>query len=289
MTGTEETTEGAAPQPSHDQPSAKTAKPTNPTNNKLKKTKGKPADSPDVTLSKTLSYILRHGAINEKLEIRADGFIRLDELLKRPKMKNNTIEDIKRVVAENEKQRFTIIKEEEVDGTTIRYIRANQGHSLKVERPDLIPVTDQSELPTVVHGTYSKVWDNIGKKNSYFISQKITFQEGIKPMTRTHIHFSKGLLGEEGVVSVFPVIMDWIYLDKHALVGFSLGMRASCDIFIYLDVEKCFKDKIEFLISSNGVILSEGLPGSKKITTEYFKKVIKKDGTVLYPLTNHES
>ncbi|KAH9471292.1 hypothetical protein Pst134EA_005196 [Puccinia striiformis f. sp. tritici] len=255
MTGTEETTEGAAPQPSHDQPSAKTAKPTNPTNNKLKKTKGKPADSPDVTLSKTLSYILRHGAINEKLEIRADGFIRLDELLKRPKMKNNTIEDIKRVVAENEKQRFTIIKEEEVDGTTIRYIRANQGHSLKVERPDLIPVTDQSELPTVVHGTYSKVWDNI-------------VQEGIKPMTRTHIHFSKGLLGEEGVVS---------------------GMRASCDIFIYLDVEKCFKDKIEFLISSNGVILSEGLPGSKKITTEYFKKVIKKDGTVLYPLTNHES
>ncbi|POV97056.1 hypothetical protein PSTT_15292 [Puccinia striiformis] len=167
MTGTEETTEGAAPQPS-----AEATKPTSPTGNKPKKTKGRPADSPDVRHSETLSYILRHGAIKEKLEIGADGFIRLDELLKRPKMKNNTIKDIKRVVAENEKQRFTIIEQEEADGTMIRYIWANQGHSLKVERPDLIPVTDQSELPTVVHGTYSKVWDNIGKKKS--ISQQIT-------------------------------------------------------------------------------------------------------------------
>ncbi|KNE99660.1 hypothetical protein PSTG_07152 [Puccinia striiformis f. sp. tritici PST-78] len=220
MTGREEATEGAAPQPSHDQPSAEASKPTSPTDNKPKETEGRPADWPDVTLSKTLSYILRHGPIKEKLEIRADGFIRLDGLLKRPKMENNTINDMKRVVARNVKQQFTIIKEEEADGTTIRYIWANQGHSSKVERPDLIPFTDQSELPTVVHGTYSKFWNNI---------------EGIKPMTRTHIHFSKGLLGETGVVSV---IMDWIYLDKRALVGFSLGMQASCDIFIYLDVKK---------------------------------------------------
>ncbi|KAI9619326.1 hypothetical protein H4Q26_012010 [Puccinia striiformis f. sp. tritici PST-130] len=121
MTGTEETTEGAAPQPS-----AEATKPTSPTGNKPKKTKGRPADSPDVRHSETLSYILRHGAIKEKLEIGADGFIRLDELLKRPKMKNNTIKDIKRVVAENEKQRFTIIEQEEADGTMIRYIWANQ-------------------------------------------------------------------------------------------------------------------------------------------------------------------
>ncbi|POV97055.1 hypothetical protein PSTT_15295 [Puccinia striiformis] len=208
MTGREEATEGAAPQPSHDQPSAEASKPTSPTDNKPKETEGRPADWPDVTLSKTLSYILRHGPIKEKLEIRADGFIRLDGLLKRPKMENNTINDMKRVVARNVKQQFTIIKEEEADGTTIRYIWANQGHSSKVERPDLIPFTDQSELPTVVHGTYSKFWNNIGKKNSYSISQKIT------------------------------LIMDWIYLDKRALVGFSLGMQASCDIFIYLDVKK---------------------------------------------------
>ncbi|KAI7959064.1 hypothetical protein MJO28_002855, partial [Puccinia striiformis f. sp. tritici] len=258
------------------------SKPTSPTDNKPKETEGRPADWPDVTLSKTLSYILRHGPIKEKLEIRADGFIRLDGLLKRPKMENNTINDMKRVVARNVKQQFTIIKEEEADGTTIRYIWANQGHSSKVgtslsstkkiinlslidvyghiycgqvERPDLIPFTDQSELPTVVHGTYSKFWNNIGKKNSYSISQKITC---IKPMTRTHIHFSKGLLGETGVVSV---IMDWIYLDKRAL----------------------------FLISSNGVILSEGLLGLKKIATKYFKKIIKKEGTVLCPPASHES
>ncbi|KAH9462360.1 hypothetical protein Pst134EA_005193 [Puccinia striiformis f. sp. tritici] len=81
MTGREEATEGAAPQPSHDQPSAEASKPTSPTDNKPKETEGRPADWPDVTLSKTLSYILRHGPIKEKLEIRADGFIRLDGLV----------------------------------------------------------------------------------------------------------------------------------------------------------------------------------------------------------------
>ncbi|KAI9628784.1 hypothetical protein KEM48_011381 [Puccinia striiformis f. sp. tritici PST-130] len=40
----------------------------------------------------------------------------LDGLLKRPKMENNTINDMKRVVARNVKQQFTIIKEEEAMG-----------------------------------------------------------------------------------------------------------------------------------------------------------------------------
>ncbi|POV97060.1 hypothetical protein PSTT_15294 [Puccinia striiformis] len=48
-------------------------------------------------------------------------------------------------------------------------------------------------------------------------------------------------------------------------------------------------NKIKFLISSNGVILSEGLLGLKKIATKYFKKIIKKEGTVLCPPASHES
>jgi hypothetical protein len=36
---------------------------------------------PNVELSKTLSYILRHGAKNEGLAIRSDGYVKLDDLV----------------------------------------------------------------------------------------------------------------------------------------------------------------------------------------------------------------
>jgi len=38
-------------------------------------------NDPDVELSKTLSYILRHGAQREGLAIRSDGFVKLDDLV----------------------------------------------------------------------------------------------------------------------------------------------------------------------------------------------------------------
>lgn len=38
-------------------------------------------DPPDVKISKTLSYILRHGAAKEGLEMRSDGYIKVDDLV----------------------------------------------------------------------------------------------------------------------------------------------------------------------------------------------------------------
>ena len=46
------------------------------------KLRGHPNDSQDVRFSKTLSYILRHGAAKEGLKMRTDGFIRVDELVR---------------------------------------------------------------------------------------------------------------------------------------------------------------------------------------------------------------
>jgi len=242
---------GQAP-PSGPESGPAAAEPASGTITKPKKTRGKPADPPDVSLSKLLSYILRHGAIKELLDIRDDGCIRLDELLARPKLKSYTIDDIHRVVATNDKQRFSIIEEEQADGTVVKFIRANQGHSLRVKRLDLKPIDDPSDIPTAVHGTYWKYWDSIA-------------QEGLKPMRRAYIHFAKGLPGEEGVIS---------------------GMRSSCEVFIYLDVEQCFEDNIKFLISTNGVILSEGRYDTKTIPIVYFKKVVDKSGDILYPLSD---
>ena len=44
-------------------------------------------------------------------------------------------------------------------------------------------------------------------------------------------------------------------------------------------MEAAMKDGIEFFISGNNVILTEGIDGT--LPAKYFKKVMKKDGTIL--------
>ena len=44
-------------------------------------------------------------------------------------------------------------------------------------------------------------------------------------------------------------------------------------------MEAAIKDGIEFFISANNVILTEGIDGI--LPAKYFKKVMKKDGTIL--------
>ncbi|ORY35028.1 KptA family-domain-containing protein [Naematelia encephala] len=68
----------------------------------------RPNDSPDVSASKTLAYILRHGAEKEQLDIRSDGYIKLADVLARPKMRGVDLEMVLRLVAENAKQRFEV-------------------------------------------------------------------------------------------------------------------------------------------------------------------------------------
>jgi len=52
---------------SHQQPSAKL--------------RGSPRDDPKTRLSKTLSYVLRHGAEKEGIRIRPDGFVLVNDLV----------------------------------------------------------------------------------------------------------------------------------------------------------------------------------------------------------------
>ena len=45
------------------------------------KLKGSPRDDPKTRLSKTLSYVLRHGAEKEGIPIRPDGFVLINDLV----------------------------------------------------------------------------------------------------------------------------------------------------------------------------------------------------------------
>ncbi|CAG8467860.1 595_t:CDS:2 [Ambispora gerdemannii] len=205
-------------------------------------------DDPTVRLSKTLSYILRHGAAKEGLQLRSDGYVKVDELLKLPKLRGKTFADIETVVQNNDKQRFKLLEEESStgDGKSEWYIRANQGHTVKVEQLELEKITDPALFPQVIHGTFLNKWKSINST-------------GLKKMTRNHIHFAVG---------------RW-------------GVRVTCDLFIYVDIEKAMTDGIEFFQSENGVILSTGIDGTLPI--QYFKKVEDLSGTILYLNSDRES
>lgn len=53
-------------------------------------------------------------------------------------------------------------------------------------------------------------------------------------------------------------------------------MRQSCDVYISIDLFEAIKDGIDFYISSNNVILTEGVNGV--LPPKYFKKVVSKKG-----------
>lgn len=126
----------------------------------------------DIVLSKKLSYLLRHGSIKEGLNIKPNGFVVVSELLN--KLHHYTINDIKRIVENNNKQRFTLNTI-----NSVLEIKANQGHSISKISELTLKVLDSAEFD-IIHGTYFKYWTTIKT-------------EGLSRMRRNHIHFAKGL------------------------------------------------------------------------------------------------
>ena len=60
------------------------------------------------------------------------GYIAVSDILALPRGRGFSQEDVRRVVAENDKQRFALKDEEEEEGTRYLMIRANQGHTMQV-------------------------------------------------------------------------------------------------------------------------------------------------------------
>ena len=61
-------------------------------------------------MSRTLTYLLRHGAKKEGLEITNDGYISVPELLYYPKLKNYDESKLLQIVKNCPKQRFNAIQ-----------------------------------------------------------------------------------------------------------------------------------------------------------------------------------
>lgn len=169
-------------------------------------------------ISKSLSYLLRHGAVKEKLPIDPQGWVPITAILQNNRLKSlkTTEADIEGIVASNDKQRFKLKTE-----NGITYICANQGHTLAQITPDLTLLTLETMPSSVYHGTNLNRLESIKK-------------EGLRRMSRNHIHMTSDA--------------DWSVL----------GIRKNCSVLIYIDTTKCLKNGLEFWRSENGVILCKG-------------------------------
>ncbi|CAH2041218.1 unnamed protein product, partial [Iphiclides podalirius] len=189
----------------------------------------------DVHLSKSLSWLLRHGAIKEGLALSHEGYLPVEELLQHKIFKGKyVIADIERVVANNDKQRFKLRWNTDKN---ILEIKANQGHTIKVDDTDLVPILEP-KYKTVVHGTYFRCWPKI----------KV---EGLSRMRRRHIHLSKGILGS----------------------NVTSGPRSNVQIYIFIDLAKALAGGLKFYESENGVILTAGNEQGL-LSPIYFEKVV---------------
>jgi 2'-phosphotransferase len=135
-------------------------------------------------------------------------------------------------------------------------IRANQGHSIKVDVEGLLtPITTENVPETVVHGTDERAWRLIMKSG------------GLRRMGRNHIHFASGLPAGFNSLAVDAASAE----EKEAAPVIS-GMRKNSSVLIYIDIQAALAAGINFYVSENGVILTEG-NDKGFLSYEFFKRV----------------
>ncbi|TYZ60500.1 hypothetical protein PybrP1_007952 [[Pythium] brassicae (nom. inval.)] len=206
---------------------------------------GRRNDPPEVQLSKALAYALRHGAEELQLDMRPSGYVALPQLLAHKKFRKYSEAQVEEAVRTCAKKRFTLTTDA---SGAVKFIRANQGHSLALVTDDelLEPLEDPAAIDRCIHGTYAKFWDSI-------------LEHGLSRMTRNHMHFTTREVVDGEVVS---------------------GMRASCNLLLYVDFPRALADGVRFYRSSNNVVLSPGVDGV--LDKRYFLRAVRTTGEVVY-------
>ncbi|PRH80560.1 RNA 2'-phosphotransferase [Streptomyces solincola] len=172
-------------------------------------------DRRTVKVSKYLSRHLRHQPARIGLTLDPQGWVAIDALIAAAALHGMplTRAELVHVVAENDKQRFTI------DGDRIR---ANQGHTVRVDL-DLAPATPPAYL---YHGTVARNLDAIRA-------------DGLRPMARHHVHLSP---------------------DRETATR--VGARRGRPVVLTVDAGAMHRDGHVFLVSANGVWLTDAVPAA---------------------------
>ena len=117
-------------------------------------------------ISKFLSLVLRHKPETINIKLDKNGWANVSEILRGIKIDFATLE---KVVAENDKQRFSFNDDK-------TKIRANQGHSVKVD----VELVEKIPPAVLYHGTIEH-------------NAKSIAAQGLLKMNRLHVHLSKDI------------------------------------------------------------------------------------------------
>jgi 2'-phosphotransferase len=154
----------------------------------------------EIALSKTMSWLLRHGIVEKGLAMDVAGFIPVADMLALPEFTGYSFDQIKQVVDTNDKKRFQMV--EKTDPTTnlpVWLIRANQGHSTEVGAQivdgECLTLT---QFPPNTYGYHATTED------AWLVIQK----EGLKPMSRKHVHLAMQPDASAGLRKNRPVILQ---------------------------------------------------------------------------------
>jgi 2'-phosphotransferase len=194
-------------------------------------------------ISKSMSRILRHKAVELGVPISEDGYVAIRALLAHlpPRTSAKDVHEAVRYDAAMSKGRFRVSDDGE-------RVRANQGHSMAAVRADavLTKLTDPARAGACVHGTTRKrldhniklVKDAARERTERAGDERI----GLSRMGRNMVHFAKARPD-----------------DPNAAACVQSGARSSSNVFVYCDVAAAMRDGgLDFYESSNGVILTSG-------------------------------
>jgi putative RNA 2'-phosphotransferase len=168
-----------------------------------------------VTVSKFLSKHLRHAPEALGLTLQPGGWVFVDDLLAASDRAGCAIsyDELIECVETNDKQRFSF------DDTGDR-IRANQGHSVKVDLQ-----LEEKEPPEVLyHGTVERFLASI-------------LAEGLKKGKRHHVH-----------------------LSRDTETARKVGARRGKPVILQVDAGPMHRHGFRFFLSANGVWLTDTVP-----------------------------
>ena len=166
-------------------------------------------------IGKLMSLALRHQPDVLQLELDKQGWVHVTDLLKGLNRKGIRIDRarLNEIVETNDKKRYAFSE----DGLKIR---ANQGHSIKVE----LNLIKQEPPYTLYHGTVGKFMQNINEK-------------GLLKMSRQHVHLSA---------------------TKDTATA--VGSRRGRPVILKINAKEMHENGFDFYCSENGVWLTEHVP-----------------------------
>ena len=162
-------------------------------------------------LSKFLSLILRHKPETVNIKLDKNGWANVAEILRGMKIDFATLE---KVVAENDKQRFSFNDDK-------TKIRANQGHSVKVD----VELAEKIPPEILYHGTIEKNLKSIAA-------------QGLLKMNRLYVHLSADIETAKKVAA----------------------RRSGTAVIYKIAARKMYNDGYKFFQSANGVWLVDNVP-----------------------------